>query len=87
MVLFEISNSNRQLVGLTVSPSGYTDTPGFRAPTNPTGDEKVVVSTDQVPLGRIAQAEEIGKLIVWLLSEESSYVNAEVVKIDGGWLG
>ncbi|KAL4861257.1 hypothetical protein BDV12DRAFT_71232 [Aspergillus spectabilis] len=36
-------------------------------------------------LGRMAQPEEISKCILFLLSDESSYVNASVLNADGGF--
>jgi NAD(P)-dependent dehydrogenase (short-subunit alcohol dehydrogenase family) len=38
----------------------------------------------RVPAGRLATAEEVANLVVWLLSDEASYVNGEAVVIDGG---
>lgn len=37
-------------------------------------------------LGRRAQPEEIAKLVVFLLSEDSSYTTGSVYQIDGGML-
>lgn len=39
---------------------------------------------DQVPQGRAAEAEEVSPLIVYLVSEESSFVNGANIAIDGG---
>lgn len=38
----------------------------------------------RIPNGRIAQPEEVAAAIVWLLSDEASYVNGVVMPIDGG---
>ena len=37
-----------------------------------------------VPLGRIGEAEEVGKTVMWLLSEDSSYISGSVVPVSGG---
>jgi NAD(P)-dependent dehydrogenase (short-subunit alcohol dehydrogenase family) len=42
-------------------------------------------SEDHIPLGRWAQAEEIARAIVWLASEEASYITGTTLVIDGGW--
>jgi NAD(P)-dependent dehydrogenase (short-subunit alcohol dehydrogenase family) len=38
-----------------------------------------------IPLGRVAQPEEIAELVVWLCSGRSSFVNGSIVLIDGGY--
>lgn len=38
----------------------------------------------RIPNGRIADASEVAAAIVWLLSDESSYVNGTVLPVDGG---
>jgi glucose 1-dehydrogenase len=37
-----------------------------------------------IPLGRVAEPEDIAHLIVWLSSDEAAYMNATTVFIDGG---
>jgi 2-keto-3-deoxy-L-fuconate dehydrogenase len=37
------------------------------------------------PMGRMAQAEEIAALIVYLASDESAFVTGQTFVIDGGW--
>lgn len=39
-----------------------------------------------VPLGRIAEPEEIAAAVVWLCSAEASYITGSVLVADGGWL-
>jgi NAD(P)-dependent dehydrogenase (short-subunit alcohol dehydrogenase family) len=38
-----------------------------------------------VPLGRISEADEVARAIVWLLSPAASYVNGAVLSVDGGF--
>ncbi len=40
----------------------------------------------RVPMKRIGQPEEVAKAIVWLLSEDSTYVNGHPLLIDGGFM-
>ena len=38
----------------------------------------------RIPNGRMATPEEVGEVIVWLLSDQSRYVNGAVLPVDGG---
>ncbi|HWH62134.1 MAG TPA: SDR family oxidoreductase [Ginsengibacter sp.] len=39
-----------------------------------------------IPYGRIGQPEDIGKVAVWLASDEADYVNGTTIFVDGGML-
>ena len=39
-----------------------------------------------IPLGRMAQPEEIAHLVVWLASDQASYVTAATFTVDGGMM-
>jgi 3-oxoacyl-[acyl-carrier protein] reductase len=41
-------------------------------------------STGFHPLGRIGEPEDVAAAILWLLSDESAFVTADVIPIDGG---
>lgn len=41
---------------------------------------------EQSRLGRIGKPDEVAKLVVFLASDESSYVTGEIVRVDGGML-
>ncbi|MBU3964520.1 SDR family oxidoreductase [Patescibacteria group bacterium] len=40
----------------------------------------------KVPMRRVAKPEEVSNLVVFLASDESSYMTGSMVVIDGGWL-
>jgi enoyl-[acyl-carrier-protein] reductase (NADH) len=40
---------------------------------------------ERVPLGRPGTAEEVAKLIVFLLSDSASYITGDAIFIDGGY--
>lgn len=40
----------------------------------------------EIPMGRFGTPEEIGKIVVFLCSEESKYVTGQVIKVDGGFI-
>jgi NAD(P)-dependent dehydrogenase (short-subunit alcohol dehydrogenase family) len=37
-----------------------------------------------VPIQRIGRAEDIAKVVIFLLSEDSSYIHGENILVDGG---
>ena len=37
-----------------------------------------------VPLGRVGVSEEVAQTVIWLLSEQSSYVSGSIVPVSGG---
>jgi len=41
---------------------------------------------DRIPLRRVGKPEEVSSLVLFLASDESSYMTGSVVVIDGGWL-
>ena len=87
------ASSKAGLVGLTKSVAkelasrGITANaiaPGFVA-TDMTKDiPEDAPLRQQIPLGRIAQPEEIAALAVFLCSPAASYITGEVIRIDGG---
>jgi NAD(P)-dependent dehydrogenase (short-subunit alcohol dehydrogenase family) len=49
------------------------------------GNEEILARSVQgTPLGRIAQAEEMAGVCVWLASDASSYVTGQTIILDGG---
>jgi len=69
----------QQGVRVNVVCPGVTDTPLFRA----TG-ASVDPLRSLIPMGRIARPEEIAAAVVWLLSDQASYVTGAVLSVDGG---
>lgn len=69
----------------TLSP-GVTDTPMLSDQASGLGDYDAVVNMykSMVPLGRLAQAEEIANAAVFLGSDLSSYVTGSDLMADGG---
>ncbi|HEX2567863.1 MAG TPA: SDR family oxidoreductase, partial [Burkholderiales bacterium] len=40
----------------------------------------------RIPLGRLASAEDVAKLALFLCSEAASFITGETVAVDGGFL-
>ena len=48
-------------------------------------EDFVKEETERILVKRFAEPEEIAKVVVFLASEDASFVNSTVIKVDGGW--
>ncbi len=53
--------------------------------TRGTGDQLIEVFRKDTPLGRIAEPEELAKPILFLASDDASYITGEILVVDGGY--
>ncbi len=60
---------------------GWTDTPGERKFLS---DEGIRSAAAELPLGRLATAEEVAGAVLYLAGPASSYVTGTILHIDGG---
>jgi NAD(P)-dependent dehydrogenase (short-subunit alcohol dehydrogenase family) len=69
-----------------VSP-GSTDTPGLNdlLASSPVGEERRKMISAIVPLGRLGTPDEIAKAVVFLASDDSSYITGTELFVDGGF--
>jgi NAD(P)-dependent dehydrogenase (short-subunit alcohol dehydrogenase family) len=65
----------------SVSP-GFIDTAMTHKNLGPTGIAKML---ETVPINRLADVSEVSKFIVWLGSEENTYISGQNLAIDGGF--
>src|SRR5207245_4008188 len=65
-----------------VSP-GYTDTPPWHS--REAADEHIKTISNGIPLGRFAPPDEFAKSVVFLASDDSSYVTGTELFVDGGF--
>ena len=75
----------RELAGQGVRVNAVR--PGFtRSPMTPQLDdpETHAAIAGSIPLGRVATADEVAAPIVWLLSDEASFISGALVDVSGG---
>ena len=68
-----------------VSP-GPIETPGLKnlVASSGAGEERLKTISSSVPLGRLGVPEEIAKAVVFLASDDSSYITGTELFVDGG---
>ena len=76
---------NRRIRVNAVSP-GSTDTPGLSElfASGESGAERLKMIPKMVPLGRLGTPAEIAKAVVFLASDDSSYITGTELFVDGG---
>jgi NAD(P)-dependent dehydrogenase (short-subunit alcohol dehydrogenase family) len=69
-----------------VSP-GYIDTPGFSEllASGEGGEQRKKMISNTVPFGRLGRPDEIAKAVVFLASDDSSYITGTELFVDGGF--
>ena len=69
-----------------VSP-GSTDTPGLSnlLASSEVGEQRKKMISSSVPLGRLGTPDEIAKAVVFLASDDSSYITGTELFVDGGF--
>ena len=68
---------------------GTVESPSLHERLHATGDYEAAMKAfvARQPMGRIARAEEIAALVVYLASDESAFTTGQPHVIDGGWSG
>jgi 2-keto-3-deoxy-L-fuconate dehydrogenase len=65
---------------------GTVDTPSLRQRLEDTGDYDAAMKAfvARQPMGRLAQAEEIAELVIYLASDAAKFITGQAIAIDGG---
>jgi NAD(P)-dependent dehydrogenase (short-subunit alcohol dehydrogenase family) len=68
-----------------VSP-GLIDTPGLKGLVESTGagEQRLQMLSSSVPLGRLGTPHEVARAVVFLASDDSSYITGTELFVDGG---
>ena len=68
-----------------VSP-GFIETPGLHElmDSSRAGEQRLKMISNTVPLGRFGTPDEIAKAVVFLASDDSSYITGTELFVDGG---
>ena len=69
-------------IRVNVIEPGWIDTPGERQFTS---DEEIREAAKQLPWKRLGTIEDLGRAAAFLCSDAADYVNAEVLRVDGGY--
>ena len=74
----------RQGIRVNAIAPGGVDTPMTRGPVAGIPDlQQAMVMME--PIGRLAQPEEIASLVLFLASDEASFITGAMYPVDGGW--
>ena len=76
--------ANALCPGWVITPMADEDADELAATRGVTRDDAYLLGTEHVPLRRPATAEEMASCILFLASDESSYVTGSVLVADGG---
>ena len=61
---------------------GATDTPAWHS--TEMAEQRLKVVADSIPLGRVGTLDEIARAVVFLASDDSSYITGIELFVDGG---
>ena len=71
-------------INVNVIAPGAIDTPMLRQES--TDESEISAYIKRIPLKRIGKPEEVSAAVVFLASEEASYITGATIYVDGGWL-
>jgi NAD(P)-dependent dehydrogenase (short-subunit alcohol dehydrogenase family) len=72
-------------LGITVNAvaPGFVDTPMMRSGMT---DEQLEALGEQVPIGRMAEPDEVAGAVIFLASDQAAYITGATINVSGGFL-
>lgn len=80
---FAVDLASQRIRVNAINP-GFVDSDSSRLYMGEAFEQLARAAEEQIPSGRVASPEEIARVAKWLLSPESTYVNGQVIHVDGG---
>ncbi len=65
---------------------GFTRTEQMQSLTETIPEHFAANILPNIPMGRLGEMSEIARLVLWLASDEASYVTGQAIAADGGWV-
>lgn len=76
-----LENAKKGITVNAIAP-GYIDTDMVRAVSEPVLEQII----NSIPIGRLGQAEEIARAVIFLADDQAGYITGETLNINGGLL-
>jgi 3-oxoacyl-[acyl-carrier protein] reductase len=80
-----------RVAALEYAPTGIlvnAVSPGFTATEltySNNSEADIATIRGRIPLGRLAEPAEIARIVVWLASNENTYITGQAIQVDGGY--
>ena len=81
------SNNYKEAVGRSTSPHGpFVDEDGTPMMRGGLTDEQLQASIDMIPMGYMAEPDQLAGTVIFLASDHASYITGATINVSGGWL-
>lgn len=81
---YNMAKAYSPYINVNAVAPGWIETDKIKELDNSLGNKFISSESEKILLKRFAKPSDIANLVYFLASEEASYINSEVIKIDGG---